>query len=307
MKALVVTGASAIESLSFQQTVKPAPEANQVLVKIKAAGINPVDFMPPVLGLFAPFGLSVPYTMGIDFAGVVEAAGSNVTNYKAGDEVLGGLPLNKPGAFADYVAVDTKYITLKPESLSFEQAAAIPLAGQTAVEALEDHLQIQPGQKILIQAAAGGVGTFAVQLAKIKGAHVTAVGSEHNTEFLKSLGADEVTDYKKGFGFVNGNFDAVLDSKASAAQTIPLLKKGGRYVSLTAPAPQELVNAYNVHASAFLYTAGTDRLTHLANLAGTGALKITLDKTYSAAEIIQALEYQKAGKSRGKNVVLIQP
>lgn len=300
MRALVVTGPSKIEDLSFQETNVPAIGSSQVLVKVKAAGINPVDFMPPVLGAFAPFGLTTPYIMGIDFAGEIVETGADITAYNTGDAVLGAMALNKPGAFAEYLVVDAANIVHKPTGLSFVEAAAIPLVSQTAVEALEEHLQLQAGQKILIQAAAGGVGTFAVQLAKQKGAYVVAVGSRPNADFLKDLGADEVIDYKDGFDKVPADFDAILDSKASAAQTIPLLRKNGRYVSLTLPAPAELVEEYGVIASSFLFTAGTDRLNRIVRNDG---LKIIIDKVFPAAEIAQALAYQSAGRSKGKNVL----
>lgn len=297
---MLVTGPSKIEDLSFQEIAIPAPGDTQVLVKVKAAGINPVDFLPPVLGAFAPFGLSTPYTMGIDFAGEVMETGVSVTTFKKGDAVLGAMALNKPGAFAEYVVVDIANIVHKPSRYSFVEAAAIPLVSQTAVEALEQHLQLQAGQKILIQAAAGGVGTFAVQLAKQQGAYVVAVGSRQNEDFLKGLGADEVIDYKEGFDHVSADFDAILDSKASAAQTIPLLRKNGRYVSLTLPAPAELVRQYDVIASSFLFTAGTDRLHRIVE---NDSLKIIIDKVFPAAEIAEALAWQNAGRSKGKNVL----
>lgn len=190
--------------------------------------------------------------------------------------------------------------------LPFTDAAAIPLSAETAWQALFEKLDIQKGQKVLIQAAAGGVGVFAVQLAKFAGAHVVAVGSERNTAFLKSLGADEVFDYHQGYATLSGDFDAVLDSVVSAAQTIPLLKRGGRYVSLTIPASQELADQYGVTISNFLYNSNAAQLKEVVRLIGEGALRVIVDKTFHFEDIVAALQYQRAGHSRGKNVLIME-
>src|SRR5690606_22367292 len=180
-------------------------------------------------------------------SGIIEAIGNEVTDYKIGDEIIGSLEWAKQGAFAEYVATETKYIALKPKNLSFEEAAAVPLAALTAWQGLFDKLNVKAGQKVLIQAAAGGVGLFAVQFAKWKGAQVVGVASAKNEAFLKSVDVDAIIDYKTAdFTKITSDFDAVFDSMASSEKTIPLLKKGGKYVTITAKPSEDLVQKHDV-------------------------------------------------------------
>src|SRR5690606_35086835 len=163
MKAIRIHEKGAIDNIQLEELPKPSIAPNQVLVKIKACGVNPVDWKSTVYGYF-----QMPYTVGTDISGIIEAIGNEVTDYKIGDEIIGSLEWATQGAFAEYVATETKYIALKPKNLSFEAAAAVPLAALTAWQGLFDKLNLQKGQKVLIQAAAGGVGLFAVQFAKWK-------------------------------------------------------------------------------------------------------------------------------------------
>lgn len=305
MKAIEITGSIQIEDIKIREIQKPTPAGKEILVRIFAAGINPVDWMAPVYNMFDILGMPTPYIMGSDISGTVVQIGSDISKFKVGDEVIGSFSLQNQGAFAEYAAIDENLVVLKPSNLTAFEAAGVPLASQTALEALTDKLNIQSGQKVLIQAAAGGVGIFAVQLAKIKGAYVVAVGSEKNSEFLKSLGADEVFDYENDFSTLPNDFDAILDSVASSEETLRLLKKGGKYVSLTLPASQELAVSLDVSATNFLYTSNSDSLQKIVDLIEAGELKVFIDKIFSFKDLVPALLYQQAGHSKGKNILII--
>ena len=213
---------------------------------------------------------------------------------------------SKQGAFAEYVETQEKYLTFKPKNLTFEEAAGLPLAGLTAWQGLFDNLELQKGQKILIQAAAGGVGHLAVQFAKWKGAYVVAMASEKNAAFLKSIGADEVLNYKTiNFSKIPKDFDAVFDSVASAEQTMQIIKKGGKYVSLTASPPDGLAKSYGITATNILFQSNAHQLKEIVNCVEQKKVKISIDKIFSLSNAIEALEYQKLGHTKGKNVLTV--
>jgi NADPH:quinone reductase-like Zn-dependent oxidoreductase len=301
MKAIRIHEKGAIDNIKIEELPKPSIKPNQVLVKVKACGINPVDWKSTVYGYF-----EMPYTLGTDISGVIEAIGTDVKDYNVGDAVIGSLNWATQGAFAEYVATETQYLALKPKNLSFEEAAAVPLAALTAWQGLFDKLNVQAGQKVLIQAAAGGVGLFAVQLAKWKGAYVVGVASSKNEAFLKSLGVDEIIDYKTAdFSKIAPDFDAVFDSMASSEQTIPLLKKGGNYVTITAKPSEDLVQKHGVTAAHFLFQSNPEQLKNIVNLIEQNLVKVFLDKIFKFTEANAALKYQHEGRSRGKNVLVV--
>jgi NADPH:quinone reductase-like Zn-dependent oxidoreductase len=218
MKAIVCTKYGSPDVLQLQEIAKPAPQDDEVLIRIHAASINSRDWRlmraNPFFMRLVPGGFLQPKNkiLGADLAGRVEAVGSNVKQFKAGDEVFGFLPsATGRGTFAEYVCAKENAITLKPVNLSFEQAAAVPLAAMIALQGLRDKGNIQPGQKVLIHGASGGVGTFAVQIAKSFGAEVTGVCSTRNLEMVRSIGADHVIDYKKEDFTKNGlQYDLIL-------------------------------------------------------------------------------------------------
>lgn len=301
MKTIRIHEKGAIDNIKIEELPKPTIKPNQVLVKVKACGINPVDWKSTVYGYF-----EMPYTLGTDISGVIEAIGTDVTDYKVGDAVIGSLNWATQGAFAEYVATETQYLALKPKNLSFKEAAAVPLAALTAWQGLFDKLSVQAGQKVLIQAAAGGVGLFAVQFAKWKGAHVVGVASEKNEAFLKSLGIDEVIDYKTSdFSTIIPDYDAIFDSMASSEQTIPLLKRGGNYVTITAKPSEDLVQKHAVTATHFLFHSNPEQLKTIVNLIEQNNVKIFLDKTFKLTEAKAALKYQHEGRTRGKNILVV--
>jgi NADPH:quinone reductase-like Zn-dependent oxidoreductase len=240
MKAIVCTKYGSPDVLQLQEVEKPAPQDDEVLIRIYAASINARDwrFMraKPFFVRLMPGGFLQPKNkiLGADLAGRVEAIGSNVRQFKPGDEVFGYIPsATGRGTFAEYVCAKEKLITLKPTNLSFEQAAAVPLAAMTALQGLRDKGNIQPGQKVLINGASGGVGTFAVQIAKAFGAEVTAVCSTRNLEMVRSMGADHVIDYKKEDFTQNGQqYDLILavNGYHPISDYLRALKPEGTYV-----------------------------------------------------------------------------
>jgi NADPH:quinone reductase-like Zn-dependent oxidoreductase len=237
MKAVVYREFGSPSVLRLEEIPKPVPTDNQVLVKVRAVSVNPLDWHymegTPYLGRLPEFGLLKPKVarLGVDYAGTVEAVGKNVTQYKAGDEVFG----NRFGAFAEYICATEKALALKPSNLSFEEAASVPVAAVTALQGLRDTGKLQYGQKVLINGASGGVGTFAVQLAKWMGANVTGVCSTRNVELVRSLGADQVIDYTKEDFTRNGErYDLILDNVAnhSLSECRRVLKPTARYVMI---------------------------------------------------------------------------
>jgi NADPH:quinone reductase-like Zn-dependent oxidoreductase len=240
MKAIVCTKYGSPDVLQLQEVAKPAPQNDEVLIEIHAASLNSRDLRMlranPFFVRLMPGGLFCPKNkiLGADLAGRVEAIGRNVKQFKPGDEVLGYLPsATGRGTFAEYVCAKENMITLKPANLTFEQAAAVPVAAMTALQGLRDKGNIQPGQKILINGASGGVGTFAVQIAKAFGAEVTAVCSTRNLEMVRSLGADHVIDYQKENFTQNGQqYDLIMavNGYHPLSDYLHALKPEGTYV-----------------------------------------------------------------------------
>lgn len=301
MKAVRISEKGSLDNLEVVTLDLPEVAADEILVRVKAAGVNPVDWKGVINGIF-----QMPYILGSDIAGIVEKVGANVTKFTAGQEVIGSLEWATQGAFAEYVVTKEQYLAPKPTNLSFEEAAAVPLAALTAWQGLFDKLDIQPGQKVLIQAAAGGVGLFSLQLAKWKGAYVVATASQKNADFLKELGADEVIDYTTtDIAEAAQGLDAVYDSMANSEQLFKVLKKGGRYISITAKPSAELAESYGISATNFLFHSNPEQLEQLVELIEAGTVKVFLDKTFALTETKAALTYQKQGHSRGKNVLVV--
>jgi len=259
MKAVFIKEKGSFDNVVIEEIAKPVIAADEILVKIKAAGVNPVDWKATLNGYFNP-----PHILGSDIAGTIEAIGTEVKNYKVGDEIIGSLEWAKQSAFAEFVATKEKYITYKPKKLSFAESAAVPLAALTAWQGLFDHGNLQAGQKVIIHAAAGGVGLFALQFAKWKGAYVVATASERNIDFLKSVGADEVIDYTKyKLTDKTKNADVVLDSVATPEvqlESFKALKPGGKYVSITAAPREELLKGFDISVTRFLFISNPEQL-----------------------------------------------
>jgi NADPH:quinone reductase-like Zn-dependent oxidoreductase len=244
MQAIVYCDYGSPDVLKLEGVEKPTPKDDEVLVRVRAASVNPLDWhymrgTPYLLRIEA--GLRKPkiIRLGVDFAGTVEAVGKDVTQFKPGDDVFGG----KTGAFAEYVSVrESRALALKPANMTFEQAAAVPIAAVTALQGLRDKGQVQPGQRVLINGASGGVGTFAVQIAKSLGANVTGVCSTRNVEMVRSIGADQVVDYTKDDYTKGGErYDVIIDNVGnhSLLDNRRVLNPKGKYVLIGGGGPND--------------------------------------------------------------------
>ena len=320
MQSILSNCYGASEVLQLVSVEKPTPEANEVLVKIKAAAVNPLDWhymrgSPFIMRLGAGIGAPTDRTVGVDFSGVIEAIGEGVTKFKVGDEVFGGAG----GAFAEYVTVNAeRAIALKPANMSFEQAASVPVAGLTALQALRDHGLIKPGQKVLINGASGGVGTFAVQIAKAYGAEVTGVCSGRNVDMVRSIGADHVFNYKEEDYTESGQtYDLIIDNVGnhSLSKNRQVLKPGGTIVlvggekgdwiaPLIMPLKATVLSPFVDERLVFFVARLTQEdLNYLADLMEKQQLSPVIDRRYSLQEVPDAIEYSEQGRARGKIVI----
>lgn len=309
MKAVQITQYIPLQTIEVNQTVgKPLAKAGQLLIEVQAASVNPIDWKICEGHVKHRFELPFPIILGKDFSGIVHAVGTGVSGFKAGDEVYGESMIfhHGTGSFAEFINVDPKGIALKPKSLSHIEAAALPLAGISAWQALVDFMHLQKGQKILIHGGAGGIGSLAIQIAKDIGAHVTTTVSQENMEFAKSLGADEVIDYKnQAFDDTLKDYDAVFDTVGGETYTksYKVLKRGGVIVSMLEPPREELMKQYGVKAFLEFTDINTDHLEKLSELVAQKKLNIQIDKTFPLDEARQALLHLKTGHPRGKVVI----
>ncbi len=307
MKAVRLHGYGGPEMLRYEDCPRPEPAAGEVLVRVHAAGVNPVDWKVRAGYAKSFLNYALPIVIGWDFSGVVESVGAGVTEWKPGDEVYSRPDISRAGAYAEYIAVRAPEIALKPKSIDHVHAAAIPLAALTAWQALEAG-GLSAGQKILIQAAAGGVGTFAIQFAKLKGARVAGTASACNQEFLKELGVDEPIDYDSTrFEDVVKDADMVLDAMAGDIRTRSwkTLKKGGILVSILGPASEDEAKAYGVRQTGVMVQANGAQLAEIAQLVDAGKVKVILDAVLPLSEANKAHELNATGHTRGKIVLRV--
>jgi len=326
MKAIVYCDYGSPDVLKLEDIEKPVPNDNELLIRVRAVSVNPLDWHyvrgAPYVGRLMGMGLRKPkeIRLGVDYAGTVEAVGRNVTLFKPGDEVFGG----RTGAFGDYVrAREDRAVVLKPANLTFEQAASIPIAAITALQALRDDGKVQSGQKVLINGASGGVGTFAVQIAKSFGAEVTGVCSTRNLEMVRSLGADQVIDYtREDFTKSATRYDVVLDlvGNRSLLENKRILKAKGIYVlvggggpenqgligPLAAPIKESILSPF-VSQKFVMVLAELNKkdLTILSDLMQSGKVKPVIDRQYKLSEVPEALRYLEKGHARGKVVITV--
>jgi len=320
MKAIVYRHFGSPEVLHCEETQKPAPRDGQVLVRVRAAGLNPLDWKlmkgePKFLRLV--MGLHKAKHPGVDVAGEVESIGPGVTQFKPGDPVFGACR----GALADYVCAPASSLAIKPDNVSFEQAASVPIAAWTALQGLRDKAHIEPGQTVLINGAAGGVGTFAVQLAKHFGGQVTGVCSTRNLELIRSIGADRVLDYtQQGLAEDQQQYDVVLEcvGNLSLPHIRGMLRPKGVCVMIGASPDVSLaailggvlkllVLAPFTKQKILTFMARRDAndLNFIAGLLQSGVVTPVIDRCYSLDEVQAALRYLEAGHVHGKLVVRI--
>jgi NADPH:quinone reductase-like Zn-dependent oxidoreductase len=327
MKAICFDRYGSPDVLEFRDVETPAIGDDELLVRVRAASVNPLDWhfmrgMPYVVRLMA--GMSRPKAsarkLGADMAGLVEAVGRNVTSFSPGDAVFGGL--EERGTLAEYISIRGDGAVLgKPASLTFEQAAAVPVAAYTALQALRDQGQIQPGHRVLINGASGGVGTFAVQIAKALGGEVTGVCSSRNVELVASIGADHVIDYsRKDFTEATGQYDLMLDiaGSRSLSATRQVLVPKGVLVMVGGPDSGHWIGPLSRTAKAavlspivsqrmafFLAHQNKADLALLRDLIETAKVTPVIDRTYPLAQTADAIRYLEEGHARGKVVVTI--
>ena len=289
----------------------PMPELapDKIIVKISAAGVNPIDWKIRK-GNLSGMNLKFPLTLGGDFSGVIMELGENVTGFKIGDEIYGqAITLGGgSGSFAQFALAPGKSVALKPSNLTHTEAAALPLAGASALEAIHEHIHPKKDQKILIHGGAGGIGSFAVQMAKNSGAYVCSTARADDIEYVKDLGADEVIDYEnQNFKDILHDYDAVFDTVGGKtyAKSFQILKNGGIIVSMLEQPNDSLAKEYGITAIAQNSRVTTERLIKLSELADRGVLKIHIDKTFPLDQAGAALGYLEKGKHKGKVVIAI--
>lgn len=326
MKAIVYCDYGAPDVLRLEDVEKPVPQDNQLLIRVHAAAINPLDWhymrgSPYFMRLGTGLRKPKETRLGVDYAGTVEAVGKGVTRFKPGDEVFGG----RTGALAEYItAREDRAVVLKPASLTFEQAAAVPVAALTALQGLRDSGRIQPGQSVLINGASGGVGTFAVQIAKSLGARVTGVCSTRNLELVRSLGADHVIDYtQQDFTQGEDRYDMILDlvGNRSLRENRRVLKPQGTYVLIGGGGPNDgrwlgpvpkviaaLVLSPFVDQELGMMVSELNQqdLTYLGGLMQDGRVTAVIDRRYPLGEAAEAIRYLETGRARGKVVINIE-
>lgn len=313
----------------------PTPEIDEyeVLAEIHAASINPIDFKIRDGKVKLLLKYNMPLILGNDFSGVIVKVGAKVTRYKVGDEIYARPRKSKIGTFAEYISVHEDDIALKPKNLTFEEAASIPLVGLTTYQAFSDILQLQKGQKILIQAGAGGVGTFAIQLAKLMGATVATTASEAGMNLVKSLGADEIINYKtQKFEEILKNYDAVFDTLGGEIleKSFNVVKNGGKIVSVSGLPNARFAKEYGSgFFKTLLFSAASSKLTALekkhnvqytflfmepsgeqlsiiANYIEAGKIKPVIDKVFSFDDAQKAMEYAESGRAKGKIILKLK-
>jgi len=323
MKAIVYTCYGGSVVLRYADVAKPALAADKVLIKVHAASVNPLDWhymrgLPYIVRLSAGVGAPEDISMGVDFAGTVEAVGANVTRFKPGDEVYGA----KGGAFGQYVSMaEDRALTLKPANITFEQAAAVPIAAITALQALRDTAKVRAGQKVLINGASGGVGTFAVQIAKSYGAEVTGVCSTRNVSLVRSIGADHVIDYtQEDFTKSSQKYDVILDTVGNRdlsdlrkvltpTATVILIGGGGPNDGkwlwpLAGPVKSMLYTRFVSQNFQFmLANLNKDDLAVLSDLMQAGKLTPVIDRRFRLDEVPAAIDYLEQGHARGKVII----
>jgi alcohol dehydrogenase len=309
----------------------PTPGRRDILVEVRAAGLNPVDFKFRQGKFRAIQRPKLPFVLGNELAGEVIAVGSEVKRFRMGDRVFARVAKERAGAFAEQACACEDHAAHMPRDLDFTAAAAVPLAGLTALQALRDELDVKPGQKVFISGGAGGVGTFAIQIAKWLGAHVTATASKRGEALVRSLGCDEVIDYTaQDISKAGDRFDAGFDliGGKTLEQMFEIMKPGSKIVSIAAlPEPQTAIKdlggrgalsaifwliSYGIRSRArragisyrflFMHPSGSG-LAQLAGLIEQGKLKVTVDRTYPFAKIPEALAYVESGRAKGKVVV----
>jgi NADPH:quinone reductase-like Zn-dependent oxidoreductase len=333
MKSFIAKRYGKKEKLQLAETAEPVVKENDVLVQIYAASVNLLDskIRNGEFKLILPY--KPPFTLGHDVAGIVTKTGAKVSKFKIGDEVYARPADHRIGTFAEYISINENDVAHKPKNISMEEAASIPLVGLTAWQALIEKANLKKGQKVFIQAGSGGVGTFAIQLAKHLGATVATTASAANSELVKKLGADIVIDYKKDdFEMILKDYDVVLNSQDTKTleKSLRILKPGGKVISISGPPDSDFGQQINanwflkialkflssgirkkakrlaVNYSFLFMRAQGEQLHQITKLIESGVIKSVVDKVFPFEQTNEALAYVEAGRAKGKVVVKVK-
>ena len=321
MKAIVYRENGPPDVLRYEELDKPSPADDEVLLKVHTASVNPLDWrmmrgIPGLLGLLLSFRRTRLSRPGVDVAGTVESIGRNITGFRPGDEIFGACR----GAFAEYACAPARTLAIKPAAITFEQAASLPVAALTALQGLRDHGHIQAGHQVLINGAAGGVGTFAVQLARHFGAEVTGVCSGRNLDLVRSLGAAHVIDYtQQDFTRSSARYDIILDNHGnhSLAACRHILTPRGRYLIIGGPRQVSRILSRALRATVlswfvsqklgmFVAKMKKEDLALLADLVASGKLVPVIDRRYPLSEVPAAIRYMEEEHARGKVIITVE-
>ncbi|MBC7417371.1 MAG: NADP-dependent oxidoreductase [Pedobacter sp.] len=308
MRAMRLNKYGPVDQLKLETIPVPEPKDKEILIKVHAAGINPVDWKIIEGKASDRFPIKLPITPGWDLAGVVEAVGKSVKSFTIGDEVFCKPDLDRDGAYAEFIVVPESIVSSKPTNISFTDAGGIPLAGLTAWQGLFQYGNLKKGEKVLIHAASGGVGSLAVQFAKTKGAYVIGTCSTDNVSFVSKLGADEVIDYtKENFEKELKEIDLVFDTIGGETQekSLLVLKEGGRLISIVGASVEQEAKAKNIRVEAFMAKSNKGQLDEIAALLQDGSVIPNVSGVFSLEEAPQALRESANGHVRGKLVLRV--
>jgi NADPH:quinone reductase-like Zn-dependent oxidoreductase len=306
MKAVRIHKYGGLETLVYENAPVPEAGPNEVFIKVYAAGVNPVDWKIREGKMKDIISYQFPLILGLDMAGIIVNVGSLVTRFKAGDVVFARPDISQNGCYAEYAVAKASDVAFAPTSISLAQAAGVPLASQTAWIGLFEVGKLKKNQRVLIHGASGGVGIFAIQLAKIAGAYVAATTSTPNIELIKSLGADEIIDYQKEDFSALKNFDMVFDTIGGETQTRSwqILNKDGVLVS-TVGANEDEATKHGKVGKSFMTISNGARLQEIAGLIDKRMLRVVIDKKFPLAQVKEAHELSQSGKTRGKIILSI--
>jgi NADPH:quinone reductase-like Zn-dependent oxidoreductase len=310
MKAVRIHDYGDVGTLIYEDAPLPTPGPADVRIRVHATAVNPVDWKIRAGYLAAMIPYPMPLTLGWDVSGVVEQVGDEVTHISVGDEVYCRPDITRDGSYAEYMVVRATEVAPKPKSLSHNEAAAVPLAGLTAWQALFTHAQLKAGERVLIHAGAGGVGSFAIQFAKSAGAHVIATASAGNEALVRDLGADEFVDYRsQRFEEVLAKVDVVLDTIGgdTQARSIGLLKAGGRLFSVVATPDAAALAAVGATGGLFMVQPSSENLGSIAALIDNGTVRVLIDSVFPLSEVRAAHTKSQTGRARGKIVLEVVP
>ncbi len=308
MKAIVAHEYGGPEVLKLEDMPVPTPKEDEMLVKVFAAGVNSFDGVMRSGKYAKPNGTQLPWHPGYDIAGVIEKVGAKVTKFKVGDPVYAFIAILKGGGYAEYALAKETDAALKPSTISFVEAAGAPSVALTAWQAIVDKANLQPGQTVLIHGASGGVGLFAIPIAKVRGAKVFATASTANQDFLKELGADVAIDYKtQKFEDIAKDVDVVIDGVGgeTLARSYPIVKKGGIIVSLTDRVDQAQLNKYGIRGASLEVQNNGDELAQIGKLIDEKKIKVIVSETFPLADANKAETKADTGHARGKIVLKI--